>query len=62
MSGRRSSRKDDKSHPPLHPIKALPHGQLQVAEEIVYDSVARLFLASVSLPKRTLMLKFSTII
>lgn len=61
MSGTRAGRKDDKSHPPLHPVRA-PHGGLQSTEEAVYDSVSRLFLASVSLPKRTLQLKFSTLV
>lgn len=43
-------RKDDKAHPPLHPLMVLKKGSLSRNHHRVYDLVARHFLACLSMP------------
>jgi DNA topoisomerase-3 len=47
--GARKAKKDDKAHPPIHPVKMLRAAdKFEPAEEKVFDVILRHFLASVS--------------
>ena len=48
FAGPKAGKKDDKAHPPIHPVKHVDRGSLSNDEWRIYDLLSRHFLASLA--------------